>query len=510
MSIDQRLIVLINTAINQQIESLAKYSSLKEAIKGVEALPDPVIKYVNEALSSYDQNTLTKMFHVLDYLTSVSPEKLQTLLKDEEFLEKLSFLVWEPTFQIKILSLITYWTYIYQKLQISCQNLENLSETINMSGIAFPIKPVLLYCDTSKLSKNKSESKFSKPKLFEEVDNEIEYYDADSFEALEGTKKAKTEVASHAGDNSIKDTIFANSDSQKKLAGAPERNGKQIRQQQQPEFDEIQINKANPGDALMTIDEILTHKTLECPQLATCPYKPVLNERNQYRNESLLCPYYHSGSDRRRPLSNKKGLDELDYSPKPCRFSTCNKDICELSHGFFEKMFHPLNYKKERCDKTQKPTCMAGKYCPYYHTATEKTRWETILGQFRQVKDDIADLQEVPEEIEMVDITGNNDQMQNENISHYPSRFQRRIQPRILEPIAPEKREYITVKSQFTDRRKFINLSELTSYGLHRVIAPSSKDSQKSQGEIKGLLQFKSLEEYCGIYNTTDKFASIS
>lgn len=80
------------------------------------------------------------------------------------------------------------------------------------------------------------------------------------------------------------------------------------------------------------------------------------------------CVYAHSWEDFRR------NIIKIPYSQNPCDENDnedemcANLGHCQYSHGWFESNYHPLNYKKSRCDHD---TCDRT-FCPFLHPGDSK------------------------------------------------------------------------------------------------------------------------------------------
>ena len=109
-------------------------------------------------------------------------------------------------------------------------------------------------------------------------------------------------------------------------------------------------------ESVITQNFLLTYKVSSCIKLP-CP-------------NSTYCFYYHSYTDRRRPLFYN---NELGYSSIICPLVLqgliCPKgDQCMYSHNNNESFYHPANYKTVLCSQDQ--VCLR-ELCPFAHFPEE-------------------------------------------------------------------------------------------------------------------------------------------
>ncbi len=101
-----------------------------------------------------------------------------------------------------------------------------------------------------------------------------------------------------------------------------------------------------------------------------CPF-------NHEHNKSI-CAYTHNWQDFRRKLVPPYPAYSAQMCPNwnPSKFVSeynegCIRGMkCPYSHGWKERLFHPMVYKTEACPEMGK--CRKGPECPYYHSPSEQ------------------------------------------------------------------------------------------------------------------------------------------
>lgn len=506
MSADEKLIPLIKTAFVQLGESRSKYQDIKEGLKGHSVLPENVVKHLIETLSKYDHHIMPKAFNFIDYLSSVYPQKMVSLSENEEFLEKLFFLVFEPQFKTKVLSLAKYWSLMYDKLKISYPNLHKFIDNLAGCGFDLPKDPILLYCE-----KDRSDLK---PDPIP--------YEADEENPMMTENYSYQDMLNKAIETAPPDLLNQpqpiTTAAENITAAKPQKNESNHQKNKQP-F----VAAGIPDDVLdypnvMTKEELLKYKTKRCTENSSCPNKPHRNTGKEFRNASLMCPNFHSITDRRRQVykNNKQQYSymraKFEYSSKTCKYNNCASEYCGNSHNFFEIMFHPSIYKRYECNKEATPACIAGKYCPYYHTIEEKNAWDTILSLYFEIerKKDPSEMpaqtsQEMetfesnaPVEYESKGVIESKVKQSHGNHHHSGSK------PTVAEPI-----EYVNVKGVEQTHKEFIDPKTLKVPLLTTLLySPYNSDPNYQKKLLNGETKAKidSKENYIEKYNTTIKF----
>lgn len=99
---------------------------------------------------------------------------------------------------------------------------------------------------------------------------------------------------------------------------------------------------------------------------------PNISMKHNYKD----CLYFHSPKDyRRKP-------DFIRYYPENWSNGTnCpNNPNCDMSHSFFENLYHPLKYKVNFCDKivwnaeNSMFYCIRGDRCAFYHDENDRRK----------------------------------------------------------------------------------------------------------------------------------------
>ena len=126
------------------------------------------------------------------------------------------------------------------------------------------------------------------------------------------------------------------------------------------------------------IDEILpTEFNVETYKMCKCPLGDLC------KLEQKLCLNYHNDEDRRR--------HPFLYSEKPCsnlltkgsfnKNKKCkNGDNCPYSHNQYEYLYHPKNFRKQKCPmEREEGDCLYRLCCPFKHEDDkENLKWEGI------------------------------------------------------------------------------------------------------------------------------------
>ena len=183
-------------------------------------------------------------------------------------------------------------------------------------------------------------------------------------------------------------------------------------------------------NTMMDVEDFMTYKVEPCPRSVHCSHSDFLDDLPEQirNNQEMGCPFWHSDRDKRRSVLADSG--EIVYANVLCKgvkaANGCSADEqCTFSHNFFEHLFHPFNYKRAECSKAS-ACCPNGKYCPYYHSETEKAAWIAVLKQhFSAVytedeQDDNQDLQEVNQEEEGPSKHERNKNSGSKVLSRYP------------------------------------------------------------------------------------------
>jgi len=107
---------------------------------------------------------------------------------------------------------------------------------------------------------------------------------------------------------------------------------------------------------------------------------------------NLIRPYEIPDFERRDPL-------EYFYVPVDCPSARgCNDGQCPLAHSKFEKMFHPIVYKSQKCDRDRESGCEynRGPRCSFFHDYSDLTssreqwkKWEKTWNKWRSYLDSI-------------------------------------------------------------------------------------------------------------------------
>ena len=142
--------------------------------------------------------------------------------------------------------------------------------------------------------------------------------------------------------------------------------------------------EADVSSNMLSVEELLQYKVNKCED-PDCPYKPVKEKNEKFKNKDLMCPGWHFDYDKRRavvPLAENAAAPPLAYHAKMCEKKGCRfKEKCAFSNNFFESYYHPLYYKKFSCEENLKGECDRNRYCPYVHEKEEELRWTEYIKE---------------------------------------------------------------------------------------------------------------------------------
>ena len=268
----------------------------------------------------------------------------------------------------------------------------------------------------------------------------------------------------------------------------------------------------------MKVDEFLLYKTKQCENHLTCANMPMLKSGDKpFTSKELICPYYHSLVDERRPVYSADNTDivNLVYTPVPCDSKFCMIDDCSLSNNFFELMFHPIKYKSLPCKKQSLPgACTAEKYCPYYHSSQEKNAWNRMLSKYFNMR--IAGSNDASERSDKAEGDVECDDLSDIPVSSSrlgQSKQQSTRSTNEEAQTAKPKRTYITVDAKFQKTSQFKSPSSLNGFSLTALLPSTFRDLAR-EANINRLLDSEmsatagSLEDYRELYNPTNVFAT--
>jgi peptidyl-tRNA hydrolase len=141
-----------------------------------------------------------------------------------------------------------------------------------------------------------------------------------------------------------------------------------------------QKKKSNELNLALSYEEVLSFKKNLC-SIPNCG-----DRENPKTFKVPECPNYHQVWDKiRHPYChNNKSLGF--YSPKGVCIKCFTSEQLNTTHGIkcfytqnvFEFYYHPVNFKNHAC--TLSSAC-SKKYCPYFHSQSEKQQWENLLSQ---------------------------------------------------------------------------------------------------------------------------------
>lgn len=100
---------------------------------------------------------------------------------------------------------------------------------------------------------------------------------------------------------------------------------------------------------------------------------PCASDASSQPHDHRCCPYYHSESDRRRPVVGVNGL--LTYLGEPCgdqfddRRTCLHGDACSLCHSSAELLYHPDFFRKRLCHQARR--CPRAAFCAFAHSRNE-------------------------------------------------------------------------------------------------------------------------------------------
>ena len=405
-----------------------------------------------DMLSDMDFLKIKKGIELLEYLTAFCPTKIPEIVNDDKFMEYISQGLMENFLQDEVLNLIRFWADEYNDSKKTMNLVYLLIENLETFQIALPATYHSNYKTMAKnMAQNEPQQNDNEPSepivyppklqtLIQQattIQNEIEgALNGPAFERQPmDTKKQKISlllsknfsITSDISELNLHDPDFIQKAEEVKeeLRKSRSRLHEKLSLLNKPvnsfpappqaSHDPYKIviseteNSAYPPNAgqdsienrIMEVDELLSYKTDFCPHGAACPHAPnpavQAAEQVTTYNAEMHCRYWHSPMDRRRAV-----LDDnykLIYNPTSCPARpVCNQgDRCNFSHNFFEKFYHPLNYKKNKCRFSN--SCKNSGYCPYYHSTDEKEVWEDRAQPYFELLESSNDYQENSENI---------------------------------------------------------------------------------------------------------------
>jgi len=475
---EQNLIQALEHYINHgttmhDMHQVARYLKLQPSITVA------VHQKFYDMLSDMDFLKIKRAIELLEYLTAFCPDKIPTIVNDDKFMEYISQGLMESFLQDEVLNLIRFWADEYNDSKKDMNLVYLLIENLETFQIALPATYQSNY-KTMAANMAQTESQGPENEPTEEVQyppklqdliqkatnvqNEINHvlsggtFEHQSLDA----KRTKINfllsknfaITSDISELNLKDQNFVEKaddikeELRKSRSKLHEKLGLINRPgpvnnfppppQAQPQtahdpykivISETENNPIPPGpgqdsieNRIMEFDELLSFKSVFCPQGAACTHAPnpasqTADQITTYNSE-MHCQYWHSPLDRRRAV-----LDDnykLNYSFNSCQSRpVCTQQgNCNSSHNFFEKYYHPLNYKKNKCRFPN--SCKNGRFCPYYHTTDEREIWEDHAQPYFELLESSNDYQENNENITDLLNSAENNDFGGSNVRTYP------------------------------------------------------------------------------------------
>jgi len=404
-------------------------SHLAYLLNDISEVTDRVKQVFYHYLNHYDHLKIKKCLEIFEFLTFHSNTQLIPILVDEKFIELLPYALSDDDLQEPALNLLKLWTDKYREEKHDMAPIFDCIDGLSAFGIFLPSSYTSKY-EGSVLEPPEPEAQEEKPQppaansLAEHVkskitsimeranvlrdesrslldDNTFQYLpDEYRKEHLEGLLGSHRQLAMEksgmrldgAGDelkSSIEALFIVLKAQEKKLSNMFEKLDKK-----EPDSPESVTSVETNGDhyrivisgaedkqqgfsTAMTRDEFNDYKVYPCQKGVDCPYfsDPEIFSEQERNYHELQCPGWHSSHDKRRSVENEAG-DRKYYSNLCIDLPSCNEnDACDFCHNFFEKVFHPTNYKKNKCGM-KADQCLNGKYCPHYHSRKEKESWK--------------------------------------------------------------------------------------------------------------------------------------
>jgi hypothetical protein len=108
--------------------------------------PEEIIEIFNRIIQKFELKKLTTLFELVDYLTCNNIGKIKILIRDSNFLEKVTQLVLEPSVEQKTLCLVKAWADQFENCKGDVPEFtEFLDLIVNACGKKLPDSPNLTY-----------------------------------------------------------------------------------------------------------------------------------------------------------------------------------------------------------------------------------------------------------------------------------------------------------------------------------------------------------------------------
>ena len=383
-------------------------------------------------LSESQNDNIRKTLDLLEYLTVFSSSKLAQIVNDDKFMEYISQALMENELLDRVLNLLKFWSEEYadskQDIELVFVLLENLEQIdihipptydspfknmaagpMNTQVHENPAPPVAQGLVSSRMSElilKAKEVRDEAKQLLEGRDpisalsgpnnTKINHLLAQILRVCQEFDSLKNVELNPEVRRSIENVIEELNSYRIKLHERLNSNAATTAYSQNDDDDsykivisEVEQSKlpaAEDSEAassrILEMDELLNYKVQPCLQAVYCKKIPEYDAEADEDDElnEIQCEGWHSSANRKRVVYDDSG--QMTYSYKECEFKdNCQlANICKESHNFYEKMFHPHYYKKERCKNVR--NCQNGRYCPYYHTMQEMDDWQKTLKQY--------------------------------------------------------------------------------------------------------------------------------